>query len=56
MNEIIEKAREFMKAEKVDFLLVNSTNEFLVEYNRLSENARYLLTGFSGSNPVPDRI
>ena len=49
MNEIIEKAREFMKAEKVDFLLVNSTNEFLVEYNRLSENARYLLTGFSGS-------
>ena len=49
MNEIIEKAREFMKAEKIDFLLVNSTNEFLVEYNRLSENARYLLTGFSGS-------
>ena len=49
MNEIIEKAREFMKSEKIDFLLVNSTNEFLVEYNRLCENARYLLTGFSGS-------
>ena len=49
MNDIILKAREFMKSEKVDFLLVNSTNEFLVEYNELSENARYLLTGFSGS-------
>lgn len=49
MNDIIQKTREFMKAEKVDFLLVNSTNEFLVEYNRLEENARYKLCGFSGS-------
>ena len=49
MNDVIQKAREFMKEEKVDYLLVNSTNEFLVEYNRLQENARYLLTGFSGS-------
>lgn len=49
MIEVLSKAREFMKAEKIDFLLVNSTNEFLVEYNELSENARYLLTGFSGS-------
>ena len=49
MNNIIQKTREFMKAEKVDFLLVNSTNEFLVEYNRLEENARYKLCGFSGS-------
>lgn len=49
MNEVLSKAREFMKAEKIDFLLVNSTNEFLVEYNELSENARYLLTNFSGS-------
>lgn len=49
MNEILLKAREFMKTEKIDFLLVNSTNEFLVEYNSLDENARYLLTNFSGS-------
>ncbi len=49
MSEILSKAREFMKSEKIDFLLVNSTNEFLVEYNELNENARYLLTGFSGS-------
>lgn len=33
----------------VDYLLVNSTNEYLVEYSSLSENARYTLTGFSGS-------
>ena len=33
----------------LDYLLVNSTNEFLVEYSALSENARYTLTGFSGS-------
>lgn len=34
---------------KVDYLLVNSTNEFLTEYSFLSENARYKVTGFSGS-------
>ena len=33
----------------LDYLLVNCTNEFLVEYPLLSENARYTLTGFSGS-------
>ena len=34
---------------KIDYLLVNSTNKYLVEYSDLSENARYTLTGFSGS-------
>ncbi len=33
----------------VDYLLVNSTNEFLAEYSDLQENARYTLTKFSGS-------
>lgn len=33
----------------VDYLLVSSTNKYLVEYPELSENARYTLTGFSGS-------
>lgn len=33
----------------INYLLVNSTNEYLVEYSALSENARYTLTGFSGS-------
>ena len=41
--------RELLKELKIDYLLVNSTNEFLVEYSELSENARYTLTGFTGS-------
>lgn len=49
MNKYIEKARSFLEHEKIDYLLVNSTNEFLVEYNELSKNSRYYLTGFSGS-------
>lgn len=39
----------FLKKNNYDYLLVNSTNEFLVEYNELEQNARYYLTGFSGS-------
>ena len=33
----------------IDYLLVNSTNKYLVEYPLLEENARYTLTGFTGS-------
>ena len=33
----------------IDYLLVNSTNEFLAEYSLLSENSRYSITNFSGS-------
>ena len=49
MNEYIKRARLFLENEKIDYLLVNSTNEFLVEYNDLQRNSRYFLTGFSGS-------
>lgn len=49
MNEYIEKARKFIEENNLDYLLVNSTNEFLVEYNALEKNSRYFLTGFSGS-------
>jgi Xaa-Pro aminopeptidase len=45
----ISKIRQFMESEGLNFLLVNSTNEFLVEYNTLEENSRYKLTKFSGS-------
>ncbi len=38
-----------MSDNNLNYLLVNSTNEFLVEYNTLEENSRYKLTGFSGS-------
>ena len=41
--------REILEKYGVDCLLVNSTNEFLVEYNTLEENSRYKITGFSGS-------
>ena len=42
MNNLLKKL-------DIDYLLVNSTNKYLVEYPELSENARYTLTGFSGS-------
>ena len=38
-----------MVDNQINYLLVNSTNEFLVEYNTLEENSRYKLTKFSGS-------
>lgn len=41
--------RQFMQDNSINYLLVNSTNEFLVEYNVLNQNSRYKLTGFSGS-------
>lgn len=41
--------RELLNELGIDYLLVNSTNEYLVEYSELSENARYTLTGFTGS-------
>lgn len=41
--------KELLKKLKIDYLLVNSTNEYLVEYSNLSENARHTLTGFTGS-------
>lgn len=52
--------RNFMVENGLCYLLVNSTNEFLVEYNTLEENSRYKLTGFSGSTGealvTPDKI
>lgn len=49
MTDNLNTARNFLKKENIDYLLVNSTNEYLVEYNVLEENSRYHLTGFSGS-------
>ena len=45
----ISLIRNYMKQAGVSYLLVNSTNEFLVEYNTLTENSRYKITNFSGS-------
>lgn len=41
--------RALLESLGIDYLLVNSTNKYLVEYPKLSENARYTLTGFTGS-------
>lgn len=49
MNNSIQIVRNFMEKQELNFLLVNSTNKFLVEYSELWENSRYALTGFSGS-------
>lgn len=46
---MIKNLRKFLKENNIDYLLVNSTDEFLVEYNELSNSARYAVTGFSGS-------
>ncbi|MBE7704253.1 MAG: M24 family metallopeptidase [Cyanobacteria bacterium SIG29] len=48
-TKLIEHLKEFLSKNDVDGILVNSTNEFLVEYNLLEENARYHLTDFTGS-------
>lgn len=52
--------KNFMADENLNYLLINSTNEFLVEYNTLDENSRYKLTKFSGSTGealvTPDTI
>ena len=46
---IVEKLRQFLKESSLDYLIVNTTDEFLVEYNELKNTARYFVTGFSGS-------
>lgn len=49
MIDAVNKIREFMKGQEIKYLLVNSTNKYLVEYVPLEENSRYFLTDFSGS-------
>ena len=60
MPSAIETVRKFMDDEGINYLLVNSTNKYLVEYCPLEENSRYFLTNFSGSAGdvlvTPDRI
>lgn len=48
VNKIVNYS-DLLEKLQIDYLLVNSTNEYLVEYPDLEENARYTLTGFSGS-------
>lgn len=58
--DYITVLKNFMVSNNLNYLLVNSTNEFLVEYNTLEENSRYKVTNFSGSTGealiTPDTI
>ena len=60
MIDAVNKIREFMNEQGINYLLVNSTNKYLVEYAPLEENSRYFLTDFSGSTGdvlvTPDNI
>lgn len=49
MNDIISELRKFLNSQSADAILINSADEFLSEYNILSLNSRYKVTGFSGS-------
>ncbi len=49
MNNTIEELRNFINSQNADAILINSADEFLSEYNILSLNSRYKVTGFSGS-------
>ena len=49
MTNYINKIKEFMNEQGLNFLLINSTNKYLVEYAPLEQNSRYKLTNFSGS-------
>lgn len=46
---MLNKLRNFLIENDLDYLLINTTDEFLVEYNELSNCSRYFVTGFSGS-------
>ncbi len=48
-TKLIEYLKEYLSKNDIDGLVINSTNEFLVEYNMLSLNSRYYVTDFTGS-------
>jgi len=48
-EKLINDFRIFLKKEKLDAFIVNSTDEYLNEYVCPEKNSRYFLTGFSGS-------
>ena len=47
--KLIEHLRDFLSKNDIDGIIINSTNEFLVEYNKLELNSRYHVTDFTGS-------
>lgn len=47
--KLIEYLKDYLSKNDLDGIVINSTNEFLVEYNMLELNSRYYLTDFTGS-------
>ena len=48
-KELILKLRKYLDKQNLDYLLINTNDEFLLEYNELETCARYLVTNFKGS-------
>lgn len=48
-TDLIKYLRDFLSLNDIDALVINSTNEYLVEYNKLEYNSRYYVTDFTGS-------
>ena len=46
---LIDELRNFMKENSVDYFYINTSDEYLLEYNDMETCFRYKLTGFSGS-------
>lgn len=46
---IVKELRKFLAENDIDYLLINTCDEYLLEYNELSRMARYHATNFSGS-------
>lgn len=49
MNNLIQYLHNLLIKKNAKAILVNSTNEYLTEFNPLDSNSRFLLTKFSGS-------
>ena len=49
MTNSLKNLRKFMTENDLSFFVVPSTDEYLNEYNELSNNARFAVTNFSGS-------
>ena len=48
-KDLIQYLKDFLIKNDINGLIINSTNEFLVEYNLLEHNSRYYVTDFTGS-------
>lgn len=46
---MINELRKYMKENSIDYFLINTSDEYLLEYNDMKSCFRYVLTNFSGS-------